>query len=193
LVGQLTTYPLIAYDEVVGDDSVSNKYLLPCRCGQQFVVEPRRAGETIACSCGAALQIPTMLEMAALEPSPEASIVPAYRTDWNWRRGMLLLGGVFVLMGMCGGASLYWFVRPTPPIDALVPEQVRESAKRLPPAQTWAIWENMKQGLDPRVDKNYAAALSNYQGLLTIDVVVALIGVALIVVGATAGRRADGR
>ena len=170
---------------------MSVKYLLPCRCGQQFVVEPPRAGDTIVCSCGATLQIPTMLEMAALELAPEVSVAPPSRAAWGWRHGMLLLGSVLVLLAMGGAVGLYGFVRPTPPIDAIDPEQIRESAKRLVPSQTWAIWENMKQGLDRRVDKNYAASLSLYHGLLTIDAVVALVGLALIVVGATAGRPRD--
>jgi hypothetical protein len=168
---------------------VSTKYLFPCRCGQQLVVEPRRAGQTIVCSCGATLQIPTMLEMAALELAPEVTVAPAYRSDWDWRQGMWLLGRVFLLLAICWGVGLYGWVRPTPPIDAIDPEQIRESAKRLAPAQTWAIWEGMKQGLDRRVDKRYADALAHYQGLLAVDAVLALIGVALVVAGAATRRR----
>jgi hypothetical protein len=170
---------------------VSHKYLLPCRCGQQFVVEPRRAGETIACSCGAALQIPTMLEMAALEPASEVSAAPPSGPAWSLRHGMLFLGGVLLLAAVGWGVYLYASVRPTPPIDAIDPEQIRQTAKMLTPAQTWAIWENMKQGLDRRVDKRYADALAHYQGLLSIDGILALIGVALVVTGAATGRQGN--
>jgi hypothetical protein len=132
-----------------------------------------------------------MLGMAALELAPEASVAPPSRAAWGWRHGLRLLGGVLVLLALSGGVALYWFVRPTPPIDAIDPEQIHKTAKQFPPTQTWMWWENMKQGLDRRVDKNYAAALSLYHGLLTIDAVVALIGVAMIVVGATAEGRGD--
>ena len=170
---------------------MSAKYLLPCRCGQQFVVEPRQAGETIICSCGSSLPIPTMLGMAALELAPEASVAPPSRAGWSWRQGMLLLGGVLVLGAMGFGVWLYFFVCPTQPINAIDPERIHKTAKQFPPTQTWMFWENMKQGLDRRVDKNYAAALSLYHGLLTIDVIVALIGVAMIVVGATTKGRGN--
>lgn len=42
---------------------VSSKYLLPCLCGQQIPIEPRQAGETVACRCGISLQAPTMRKM----------------------------------------------------------------------------------------------------------------------------------
>jgi hypothetical protein len=170
---------------------VSRRYLLPCRCGQQSVVEPQRAGETIVCSCGAAMQIPTMLEMAALEEAPEPAAAPVAATAWGLRPALLFLGSVLLVAAVGWGMYLYGFLRPTPPIDAIDPEQIRQSAKLLTPKETWNIWEGMKQGLDRRVDKGYADALARYQGLLAVDAVLALVGAASLVAGAAVGRQGD--
>jgi hypothetical protein len=87
------------------------------------------------------------------------------------------------------GVYLVGFLRPTPPIDAIDPQEIRESAKKLPPAQTWEIWEGMKQGLDRRAPKWYVDALAHYHGLLAVDVVLALAGVASLIAGAAMRRR----
>jgi hypothetical protein len=156
------------------------------------VVEPRRAGETIVCSCGESLQVPTMLEMAALEPAPPEPVAPSSGPAWNWRQGMLLLGGFFVLAAIVIGAVVYHWDRPIPQADQISPEQFRAMAGKLTPTQTWAVWESMKQGLDRRTDIQYEILLAHYHGLLSIDAVLALIGIALIAVGIwKTGRQGD--
>jgi hypothetical protein len=169
---------------------VSDKYLLPCRCGQQVVVEPRRAGETVACSsCGASLQVPTMLEMAALEPAPVVAAGPMAGAGWGWPHRMILLGAVCLLAAIGLGVWFY-LIRPIQPIDVIDPEQIRAIANRLPPTRTWETWEAMKQGLG-RSDPRYAAAVLQYQVKLGAAVVLGLVGVALIVAAAMTGRQAD--
>ena len=161
---------------------MSNKYLLPCRCGQQHVVEPRRAGETIDCSCGANLHIPTMLEMAALEPAPEVSVAPTAGPTWNWQHRLITLGIVFCLIAVVAVVWLYR-TRPIQPIDLVNPEQIRESAQKLPPARTWQIWEAMKQGIG-YTDQRYAAQVDRFHIWSGVTVVVALLGLAFIFMGA---------
>jgi len=86
---------------------VSSKFLLPCLCGQQVPIEPRQAGETIACRCGASLQAPTMREICALEPAPAEPSLPRATATWGWRHGLRLLGAVTVLLAVGWGIWLY--------------------------------------------------------------------------------------
>src|SRR5678815_2344165 len=42
-------------------------YLLPCACGQQISVSAAQAGESLRCSCGAMVEVPTMRGLRELE------------------------------------------------------------------------------------------------------------------------------
>ena len=52
---------------------MSKQYLLPCSCGNQIVVEPTQAGETLSCSCGQQLVAPTLRQMRTLAPAQPTS------------------------------------------------------------------------------------------------------------------------
>ena len=170
---------------------MSAKYLLPCRCGQQIVVEPRQAGETIVCSCGASLQAPTMLGILSLEPAPPEPAPATAKTHWGLAHRMLLLGIAFVLASLLGGVVLY-LTRPIAPSDVIEPEQIRATISQFSPTRTWEIWESMKLGLG-RTDPRYAAAVLQHHVWLGVAGLAALAGVALVVVGLTTGRAAPVR
>jgi hypothetical protein len=165
---------------------VSVKYLLPCRCGQQVVVEPRQAGGTVVCPCGQTLPIPTMLEMIALEPVPVEASLPTEQV-WGWRHRMLLLGGALLAAAIIGGVFLHRN-RPVAPIDTIDPDVVQESASNLSPPQTWHYWGLMKQGMDRRTDQWYLAAMTRFRVWRAVSAVGALIGIALIGAGVAMGR-----
>jgi hypothetical protein len=135
------------------------------------------------------MQVPTMLEMAALEAAPEPVAAPSAAPAWGLRPALLFLGSVLLVAAVGWGVYLYGFRRPTPPIDAISPEQIRRDINTLTPTETWNVWEAMKQqGLDRRLPKAYADALGRYQGLLAVDVVLGLIGAASLIAGAAMGR-----
>jgi hypothetical protein len=161
---------------------VSAKYLLPCRCGQQVVIETRQAGQTVVCPCGESLPVPTMLEIIALEPAPEESLSTSNGEGWGWPQRLLLLGGACLLAGMLF-ALLFWLDRPIAPIDTLDPEYVRRSAEKLPPSVTWHYWAMMKQGLDRRIDQRYADLMTIYHFKQTFAGILVLAGVSLAGVG----------
>jgi hypothetical protein len=163
---------------------VTAKYLLPCSCGRRIIVEPRQAGETIACPCGASVQAPTLLRMTSLEPAPVVSELVAQSSGsaWGPRNQMRLLGGLLVLAAIIGGVWLF-FQRPTSRFDAVDPEQLRETAKNLPPLRTWQIWEQMKQGLDRRIDQQYVRDLYIAYFARGFVIALALVGITLIAVG----------
>ena len=163
------------------------KYLLPCTCGRQIVVEPRQAGQIIPCACGTSLQAPTLLDMTALEPAPMVLASPPPPATWGLKNRLRLLGAV-LLLGAIGGAAWLYFGRPVSRFDVIDPEQLRETAKGLSPLQTWNYWEKMKEGLDRRTDQAYAAALLRFHMWQAVVAAVALLGVGLIVVGAVGFR-----
>ena len=73
---------------------MEGRYLLPCSCGQEIPVEPRQAGQEIRCDCGASLEVPTMLGMAALEKAPSEPSHTPPSAPWGIRQGIVLLGTV---------------------------------------------------------------------------------------------------
>jgi hypothetical protein len=160
---------------------VEIKYLLPCRCGKQHVVEPRQAGGDIQCSCGVSLPIPTLLEITALEPAPEEPNLPA-RSAWGWRQRLAFLGLVIVLAAIGGGVGLY-FKRPIPDADRVDPEKIAQIAQQFTPLKSWAIWEAMKKDGLGRSDPQYATAVLNFQIWLCTTIALAVIGIALVAVG----------
>jgi hypothetical protein len=166
---------------------VSVKYLLPCRCGRQIVVETREAGQTSVCACGQSLPIPTMLEITRLEPAPIETGRPS-ESKWGWQHRLMLLGVTLLAMAIVGGVLLHRH-RPIAPIDAIDPQAVQQIANRLSPLQTWHYWRLMKQGLDRRVDQRFADKMSLYHTGQAAVGVLALTGVALIACGITVNKR----
>jgi hypothetical protein len=161
---------------------------LPCHCGQAVVVEPRQAGQTAVCSCGASLPIPTMLEIVALEPATVDSSLPQSESAWEWHQRLLLLGISLLLLATVIGI---WGLstRPVAPIDMVDTEKLRQSAKDLPPVLTWHFWTLMRQGLDRRVDPKYMSDLTIYHLKLEAAGIVALGGLVLAGIGLAMRKR----
>jgi hypothetical protein len=166
---------------------VSAKYLLPCRCGRQIVVEPRQAGRSAPCSCGELLEVPTWHDMAALEPAPPEPAPESPPSNWGLKHRLRFVGVVLVLVALVGGAWLYR-ARPVSRFDVIDPEQIQRTYQKLPPSQTWDIWEYMKQGLDRRTDQQYADAVLRFRLWQAVVSGAAALGVALIVVGTVGAR-----
>jgi hypothetical protein len=175
---------------MIGVCRVTAKYLLPCACGRQSIVEPRQAGQTIVCPCGASLDVPTMRDITALEPAPDVVVgdAPA-QAVWGRNQRLLFQGIVIVLAAILGGVWLY-IERPRSRFETIDAEQIKQTAKGLSPVRTWEIWETMKQGLDRRTDEQYAEAMLRFRAWQVVVGIAALLGVTLIVVGAMGARGA---
>jgi hypothetical protein len=167
---------------------MSAKYLLPCRCGKNAVVEPRQAGEAIVCSCGATLDVPTMLAIGRLDVAAEEMDQLELRPGWGWPERLLAIGLLSLMLSVAAGAWLAW-TRPISRFSLIDPERIRQSAKNLSAAQTWEIWEGMKQGIDRRTDQQYADAVRKHQLWMITAGTVGLIGAGLIAAGATQMRK----
>lgn len=186
--------PVVVYWELVSypirrSYSVTLKYVLPCHCGLEVVVEPRQAGETVVCSCGSSLQVPTMLEMTSLDPAPQDSVSPqAPATGWGMSHQLVLLGTTLTLAAVAVGVTLF-VQRPISRFSAIDPDEIGRSAQNMSPAYAWEVWETMQQGLDRRTDREYEFALLHFRIWEGIVGGVTLIGIALIAAGVTAARR----
>jgi len=169
---------------------VSEKYLLPCPCGQQIVVEPRQAGETIRCSCGAALMAPNLLDMRALDAVPSEPSKPSAASGWGTKRALQFAGTMLVVAALVLEMVIY-LNRPVSAYDVFDAETLRKTYHDLPLSQTWQTWQHVKQGLDRRTDQQYAAQwLVCYIEQFGVGML-ALAGVAMAVAG-TIGARKQG-
>jgi hypothetical protein len=167
--------------------TVAVQYLLPCSCGQQIVVEPRQAGETTQCSCGASVQIPTLLDMRTLDQAQQTSVAPA-KSIWGLKHQLRMLGIVLVVAAVGVGS---WLLAhpPTSRFLNIDTDQIRKNAEKMSPVQTWGAWQSMKQRIDPRIDQKYADDLQIYHFELALLTILALLGIAVITAGEIAGRK----
>lgn len=167
---------------------MTRKYLLPCVCGLETAVEPRQAGETVVCSCGSPLQVPTMREIANLEIAPpESAPSPAAATRWGTPQRLVLLGTAIAAAAILAGIAMF-IIRPVSRFAVIDPEQIRRSAKNMTPAYAWDVWETLKQGLDRRTDQQYENAMEKFYVWEGVAGGATLIGMGLIVVGGVIAR-----
>ena len=94
------------------------KYLLPCICGQSVEVVPGQAGQTVICTCGENLIVPSMLQVKALpvapdkpEPARKKSSVPYRAAQVTFGLGITCLVLFVFLQLRTGGFSLSVFLR----------------------------------------------------------------------------------
>ena len=172
---------------------MSSQYLLPCPCGRKTTVEPRQAGETIRCRCGEPLDVPTLMEIKALEPlEPGRDTTRSTSPAWSVRNSMALLGLVIVVMALVVAARLLQ-TRPKPPPGPPEPAYIHSRAEALTPLQTLQFWHSLRiSGLDPQrppEDTLYDEARFRYHVYLGVVALLALLGVVLSVTTMLTGRR----
>ena len=94
------------------------KYRFPCeRCGEKLVIDVSQAGRQIICRCGAALEVPSLRAIRALETAPDDSVRPR-RPSWNLGRGVTFAGGlVIAMLGLlaAGAGGFGWLTAQAPP------------------------------------------------------------------------------
>jgi hypothetical protein len=93
-------------------------YLLSCTCGQKLTVSSRQAGESLRCSCGTMLEVPTMRGLRELEAVQPAGTPRA--GSWGGRQQAVLLL-VACAIGLCGIAGYLAWTRPPDPTPAPPP------------------------------------------------------------------------
>ena len=80
------------------------KYLLACpSCGAKNPVETGQAGQSIRCSCGNMIEVPSIRAMRSLEAQGEdAPVVPR----WSARQGFVFLGLAITAAALVLGAGV---------------------------------------------------------------------------------------
>jgi hypothetical protein len=165
---------------------LSPKYLLPCPCGERLVIEPRQAGETVVCTCGQALEVPTFLQLKQLEKLVLPEETP--RSAWSHGQGLILVGIALILCWGGWAAYLLFFKGPPPdPLSGKPPEAIKEVVQNLSPLESWHLWLTYRnRGINPRVDwakRKYMEKIAAYQMLWIISSPVFFLGAAFIVSG----------
>jgi hypothetical protein len=113
------------------------KYLLPCLCGQKLRVNATQAGETVQCTCGASLTVPSLRELPNLELAPSTTANRKSRKrPWSKRQGWILLGAFLV----AAAVGLLGFLQLTRPRLAGI--------ESLSPIQVWSLWQDLRRGPD---------------------------------------------
>jgi hypothetical protein len=170
-------------------------YLFPCSsCGRKTAIEPRQAGQTLRCQCGATSQTPTMLQIRDLEPAMSQGVLAA-RSSWGWPQALMLVGTVVVMAAVVAGGILY-SRRPHAPAPRMA-EFVAADIETSSPLRTFLIFRNhLQPGLDaekPPVQKDYDRAMSmTWIGLALLGAA-GTGGIALVVTGTVAWRRGQSR
>jgi len=129
---------------------MSQKFLLPCSCGEHVVVEPRQAGTQVTCTCGKPLEVPTIRGITKLAPASDQSEVEP--PIWGLWQGLVFLGLMIALPALAFG---YYQYRQIPTLNETM---VKEHTMHMEPAQTWYLWKVYEQGM-PKVPSVESAAI----------------------------------
>src|SRR5262245_43414249 len=103
------------------------KYLLACpSCGAKNPVETGQAGQSIRCSCGNTIEVPSIRAMRSLEPQGED--VPV-GPRWSTRQGLVFLGLAITAAALVLGASVL-IARPAVIAEADLAVKIDDDAAR---------------------------------------------------------------
>jgi len=132
-----------------------SQFLLPCACGAKIPVNRSQAGMALPCpQCGISVDVPTIRKLAQL-----AAVIPAKKEtksskSWNWLGAVAASSFIVGLIGLSyGGYLAYERFSYTAQLEqsganlALTEEefmeQVRNSALKSVPSDTWDYWNIM--------------------------------------------------
>ncbi len=140
------------------------KYQLPCgKCGAKLVVGLSEAGQSIACRCGAQVEVPSWREIRALQPAVEAPD-GARRRAWSRGRGVLFAAAMVLAAGglLVAGATgvSYYMAKPPPRPSAQDIKAALAETQTLTPTEAWEAWTDMR---DHGLGAYYEPAFSMFE------------------------------
>ncbi|MBI3838225.1 MAG: hypothetical protein HY288_09875 [Planctomycetia bacterium] len=121
-----------------------SNFRLSCTCGQSVSVSASQAGQTVRCSCGAQLEVPTLRGLREL-PLSDAPADAKRPSNWeNRQRAIFSL----VLISLCALAlgGYLWTKLPTIRPQA-TPEQIKDFFAAGKPAEVYDAFQELQKGL----------------------------------------------
>ena len=118
------------------------RYQFPCpSCSKVLLITTSQAGETLTCSCGATVDVPTLREIRQLDTAADEA--PTQRpAAWNPTLKALFVAGMLML---AFGALGHWRVEPQRSVLVTdrpkIQEVSDEDLENLPLMRAWSIWE----------------------------------------------------
>jgi len=168
---------------------VTARYLLPCSCGRKIEVRRHQAGDEVRCDCGATLEVPTLLEMTALEEASPPKCSPKRPpAPWGGRQRMALIG---IVIALAATALAVWLLLdwPTPPQSKFSAQRIRERTEALSPLESWQVWHLLRAtgpaGRTPPDEEKekYQQNLVRSRMWMGLIVAIAVTGVGLAIAG----------
>jgi hypothetical protein len=128
-------------------------YLLKCSCGRSHRVQARQAGQSLDCSCGETIEVPTIRGLQKLKQV--GAVHSETSPGWGRREGLVFLGGIVCLAGIVASAVLQGRKARLLEENAVVPfeqydgleERIHAQAERLSPAEAWSAWRGLRHGV----------------------------------------------
>jgi hypothetical protein len=160
---------------------MSERFLLPCECGQAIVVERPQAGTSVTCTCGKSLEVPTIRGFAKLAPASdqvEASLPPI----WGLRQGLVFLGLVIAVPAFVFTGFIYLNLPKLTEHYQLLEREIEQ----LPPQHTWAVWKMFEQGLPKAPTPSSLAVQLGYSRLhrnMNIAIGIGVLGILIAAAG----------
>lgn len=173
---------------------MSEKFLLPCECGQSVVVERRQAGSIVNCVCGRPLEAPTIrgFEKLARADEEQEQLPPI----WGLRQGLVFLG-LFIALPAFAFAIFLYTQLPT-----LNESNITQYINQISPVESWALWRLYSDGMPKNPSPDTLAAIRGIQSLwlkINLALIAGVIGLAISASGflvrstATPARKPDQR
>jgi len=126
-----------------------SNFQLPCDCGKSVSVSVRQAGQTVRCSCGAQLEVPTLRGLQKLPPA-DATSAARLRATWENRQRVIFSLVLISLCALALGAYL-WANVPSLPRPA-TPEEIKRIFAAGKPDQVYDAFQSLQQGLGTPAD-----------------------------------------
>jgi hypothetical protein len=168
-------------------------YLLPCACGEKTPVTASQAGQSVRCSCGAQLEVPTLRGLRDLAQGD--SVARPART-WNNRHRATFV--FFVLAMAAFAVSGYQALNLPPAATPATDQQISQAFENGSTGEIFASYEELKKGIafvppDESAIQKYVGKRDSL--VWGVRVVLGLGVLALVAAAAVAlaGRKGNGR
>jgi hypothetical protein len=120
-----------------------SRYLVECACGNKLPVDVGQAGGRVTCSCGSAVDVPTLrklrhLPLAVVENEEQRSGATG---RWGARQG-IMTASLIAVAALLAATAYSWLTQPTvPKFDPVAYGQMWEhNLEKMTPVEGWGLW-----------------------------------------------------